>query len=136
MILHHNHPSQKGINQRGRANLSRLRLPALPEEGGGWVSARTRDLRPTQRRRLGKRRTRRRDSADEGVPSRALCFLFGLEAEGGRRRAACAFGRRPRGTASAASEGVFGIFPGLIFSARRGGRGSDCGPAQSDGDGP
>jgi len=35
MILHHNHPSQKGINQRGRANLSRLRLPALPEEEGG-----------------------------------------------------------------------------------------------------
>jgi len=56
MILHHNpNPSHKGINQRGRANLSRLRLPALPEEEGGSVPARTRDLRPTQRRRLGKR---------------------------------------------------------------------------------
>jgi len=35
MILHHRpNPSHKEINQRGRANLSRLRLPALPEEGG------------------------------------------------------------------------------------------------------
>ena len=132
MILHHNpNPSHKGINQRGRANLSRLRLPALPEDEGGSVPARTRDLRPTQRRRLGKR------TGFRGWGCAVACALLLVRAgSGGRRRAACAFGRRPRGTASAASEGVFGIFPGLIFSARRGGRGSDCGPAQSDGDGP